>query len=447
MRYHTIVIGSGPGGYNAAARIAQRGFSTALVEKAETGGTCLNWGCIPTKALLRSAQVFADCRRAGEFGIVLEGEPKPDMELIVKRSREVAAMLGKGVEALLKKSGVEIIHGHGRLRSAHEVEVDGTVYEAENIVLATGARPKPLGGAEVNHLNILDSKDALQLTILPKSIIVVGSGAIGSEFAHLYATLGSQVTVIEYLPQMMPLEDEEISRTMERICRRRKIGVMTGTAVRSVEDCGETCTVKVEGKNGEQTLEAEKVLIAAGITANIEDLGLEEVGIETERGKIRVDSLFRTNLKNIYAIGDIIPTPALAHVAIAEAKAAADTICGLETEHTDFSLTPSCIFTEPEVASVGLTEREAQEKGIEYRVGKFQFLASGKAAAMGERDGMIKLIFDGEDKLIGAHMIGPCVAEMLGEPTVAAAMGAKAEDIRRAIHAHPTLNEGIVDCL
>lgn len=445
MSYNAIVIGSGPAGYGAALRLASRGKSVAVVEKAETGGTCLNWGCIPTKALLRSAQVYAECCRASAFGIVLGSQPKPDMTAIVARSRSVADMVGKGVQMLLKKAGVEVIQGKGRIAGDHAVDVDGRILEAENIIIATGARPRTLPGMEVDHTHVLDSKDALQLSQLPESMIVVGSGAIGSEFAYLYSTFGVSVTVVEYLPQIMPLEDEEIARAMERVYRKLKVSVRTSTAVKAIDVVDGRCEVTLEGKNGEERLSAEKVLVSAGITANIEDIGLEEAGVRVERGRIVVDSMYRTNIPSIYAVGDVIPTPALAHVATAEARVCADHICGLEPEPVDYSLIPSCIFTEPEVASVGITEKQAQEKGMEYTVGRYQFAASGKATAMGERDGFVKLIFDRDDTLVGAHMVGPSVAEILAETTLASRLGAKSSDIAQTIHSHPTLSETVME--
>lgn len=445
MKYDIIIIGSGPAGYVAAVRAAQLGRKVALVERAEAGGTCLNWGCIPTKALLKSAQALNYCRNAANYGIEVAGEVKPDMAKIVARSRTVAENMNKGVMMLLKKHGIEIIHGFGKLTSAKTVDVDGTAYEADDIILATGARPREMPFMPIDHEHIISSKDALALDRIPESIVVVGSGAIGCEFAYLYATLGAKVTIVEYMPQILPLEDEEIAKAMERTFRKLRATVMTATTVKAVRIHDGRCEVEVEGKKGVETLETEIVLSAVGIKSNIEGLGLEEVGVKVERDKVVVDENFRTSVDGVYAVGDIIATPALAHVASAEAICCVEAICGLQPKRIDYSSIPSCIFTSPEIASVGLTEKQAAEQGIEYSVGRFQFAASGKAMAAGERDGFVKLIFDGEKRIIGAHMIGANVTEMLGEPTLAKTLGATAYDIAHTIHSHPTMNEGIME--
>ncbi len=445
MKYDIIVIGSGPGGYVAAVRAAQLGKSVAIIEKESLGGTCLNWGCIPTKALLKSAKVYHYCRNAATYGIGGAEEATPDMERIVARSRTVASNMNKGVAMLLKRSGVEVIEGFGKLLSANTVEVAGVRYEAENIILATGARPREIPFMPVDHKRIITSKDALALDRLPQSIVVVGSGAIGCEFAHFYASLGAKVTIVEYMPQIMPLEDEEVAKAMERAFRKLRVGIMTSTTVRSVTADEGGCKVEIESAKGTGTIEAEVVLSAVGIKSNIENIGLEEVGIAVERDKIVVDNHLRTSVPNIYAIGDIIATPALAHIASAEAVHCVEHICGLDPKPIDYTLTPSCIFTSPEVASVGLTEKQAAERGMEYSVGRYQFAASGKAMASGERDGFVKLIFDAGKRLVGAHMVGENVAEMLGEPSVAMALGATAADIAATIHSHPTMSEGIME--
>lgn len=445
MKYDIIVIGSGPGGYVAAIRAAQLGRKVALVERAEPGGVCLNWGCIPTKALLKSAQVYQYCKNAAHYGIQLDGEPRPDMEAIVARSRTVAETMSKGVQFLLKKNAIDLLAGTGVVKGPGRVAVDGTEYEADHIILATGARPREMPFLPVDGEHILSSKQALTLKRIPESIVVVGSGAIGCEFAWLYAALGSKVTVVEYLDRMLPLEDEEVSKAMERAFRKLRATVLTSTTVKGVEIREGRCEVAVEGKKGAQTLDAEIVLSAVGIAANIENIGLEACGVKTERGKIVVDEYFRTNVAGIYAIGDIIPTPALAHVASAEAICCVETICGLNPDPVDYSTIPSCIFTSPEVASVGLTEQQAREQGIEVKVGRFPFTASGKATAAGDRDGFVKLIFDAEERLIGAHLIGSNVTEMLAEPTLAKRLGVTAHQIARTIHAHPTLNEGLME--
>lgn len=445
MKYDIIVIGSGPGGYVAAIRAAQLGRKVALVERAEPGGVCLNWGCIPTKALLKSAQVYQYCKNAAHYGVQLDGEPRPDMEAIVARSRTVAETMSKGVQFLLKKNAIDLLAGTGFVKGPGKVAVDGTEYEADHIILATGARPREMPFLPVDGEHVLSSKQALTLKRIPESIVVVGSGAIGCEFAWLYAALGSKVTVVEYLDRMLPLEDEEVSKAMERAFRKLRATVLTSTTVKGVEIEEGRCKVAVEGKKGAQTLDAEIVLSAVGIAANIENIGLEACGVKTERGKIVVDAYFRTNIAGIYAIGDIIPTPALAHVASAEAICCVEAICGLNPEPVDYSTIPSCIFTSPEVASVGLTEQQAREQGIEVKVGRFPFTASGKATAAGDRDGFMKLIFDAEERLIGAHLIGANVTEMLAEPTLAKRLGVTAHQIARTIHAHPTLNEGLME--
>lgn len=445
MRFDIIIIGSGPAGYVAAVRASQLGRKVALVERAEAGGTCLNWGCIPTKALLKSAQAFNCCRNAANYGIEVSGEVKPDMAKIVARSRTVAGNMNRGVMLLLEKYGIEIIRGFGKLVSADTVDVDGERYEADNIILATGARPREMPFMPIDHEHIISSKDALALDRIPESIVVVGSGAIGCEFAYLYATLGSKVTIVEYMPQILPLEDEEIAKAMERTFRKLRATVMTSAAVKGVNIKAGRCEVAVEGKKGAETLEAETVLSAVGIKSNIEGIGLEAVGIRTERDKVVVDENFRTSVDGVYAVGDIIDTPALAHVASAEAVRCVEAICGLQPKAIDYSSIPSCIFTSPEIASVGLTEKQAAEQGIDYTVGRFQFAASGKAMAAGERDGFVKLIFDGDKRIIGAHMIGANVTEMLGEPTLAKTLGATAYGIAHTVHSHPTMNEGIME--
>ncbi|MBQ5720553.1 MAG: dihydrolipoyl dehydrogenase [Alistipes sp.] len=445
MKYDIIVIGSGPGGYVAAIRASQLGKKVAIVEKAELGGVCLNWGCIPTKALLKSAQVFTYCKNAAHYGVAIEGEVKPDFEKIVARSRTVADTMSKGVAFLMKKNNIDILTGFGRLAGEGRVDVEGTLYEADAIILATGARPRQMPFMPVDGQHIISSKEALTLPHLPQSMIVVGSGAIGSEFACLYASLGVKVTVVEYMPQMMPLEDEEVSKAMERSFRKMRAAVLTSTTVKAVRVVDGLCEVDIEGKKGAETLSAEVVLSAVGIKSNIENIGLEELGIAVERDKIVVDEHYQTSAQGVYAIGDIIATPALAHVASAEAIHCVEHICGLQPDAVDYSTIPSCVFTSPEVASVGMTEQQARDKGIEYKVGRFPFTASGKATAAGDRDGFVKLIFDEQERLIGAHMVGATVTEMLGEPTLAKRLGATAHLIAKTIHSHPTMHEGLME--
>ena len=445
MKYDIIVIGSGPGGYVAAIRASQLGKKVAIVEKAELGGVCLNWGCIPTKALLKSAQVYTYCKNASHYGVAIEGEVKPDWEKIVARSRTVADTMSKGVAFLMKKNNIDVINGFGRLADKGKVEVDGTIYEADAIILSTGARPRTMPFIPVDGERIMTSKEALTLPTLPESMVVVGSGAIGSEFAYLYASLGVKVTIIEYLPQLMPLEDEEVSKSMERSFRKLRATVMTSTTVKEVRVEGDSCIVDIEGKKGAESLTADVVLSAVGIKSNIENIGLEELGIVIERDKIIVDEHYQTSVEGVYAIGDIIPSPALAHVASAEAIHCVEHICGMEPNAVDYSTIPSCVFTSPEVASVGITEQRAREKGIDYKVGRFPFTASGKATAAGDRDGFAKLIFDSEDRLIGAHLVGANVTEMLGEPTLAKRLGITAHTLARTIHSHPTMYEGLME--
>lgn len=443
--YDLIVIGGGPAGYVGAIRAAELGAKVALVERAELGGTCLNWGCIPTKALLKSAQVYHYCHSAKSFGVVVEGEVKADLKAMVARSRQVAQTTGRGVEMLLKRSGVEVITGSATLLSANEVQVGEATYEAKNILLATGASPREVPSIPIDHQFVLSSRDALVLEELPETMVVVGSGAIGSEFAFLYASLGVKVSVVEYMPQFMPLLDGEVSAAAERAFRRQRVTVMTDTAVKGVSVVDGKCVVEVEQKGVSKQIVADKVLSAVGIKSNIEGLNLDKVGVQVERDKIVVDSDFRTSVPTIFAVGDIIASPALAHIASAEAVNCVESICGLSPKALDYALTPACIFTTPEIASVGLTEEQAQKQGIEYKVARYNFASSGKAAAAGDRDGFIKLLFNNEHKLIGAHIIGANVVEMLGEPSVAMTLGATAEDLARTIHAHPSLYEGIYE--
>ncbi len=451
MKYDIIVIGSGPGGYVAAVRAAQAGKRTAIVEREALGGVCLNWGCIPTKALLKSASVYHYVKNAAAYGIDIEGEAKADISKIVARSRGVAETMSKGIDFLMKKNKIDVLRGHGSIESKGVVAVENeegrTLYEADHIILATGARPRQMPFIPVDGKKIITSREALVVKELPESIIVIGSGAIGSEFAFLFAQLGVKVTIVEYLPNLMPLEDEEVSKTMERAFRKMRATVYTGTTVKAARVNNEgRCEVDIEGKKGAETLVADMVLAAVGIKTNTENIGLEKVGIELERDKIKVDEHYQTAIEGIYAIGDLIPTPALAHVASAEAIHCVDAICGRSPQPIDYSTIPSCVYTSPEVASVGLTEKQATEKGIELKVGRFQFTASGKAAAAGERDGFVKLLFDAAtDKLIGAHFVGMNVTEMIAEPTVAKALGVTAEVLAHTIHPHPTMNEAVME--
>lgn len=451
MKYDIIIIGSGPGGHVAAFKAAKRGKKVAIVERAELGGVCLNWGCIPTKAMLKSAQVYHYMTSAAAYGIDFEGTVTPSIDKIVARSRGVAEQMNKGIAFMFKKLGIDVIEGHGKIAAKGVVEVsraDGTIesFETDHIILATGSRPREIPIMPVDGKRILSSKEALTLATLPESMIIVGSGAIGCEFAWVYAALGVKVTIVEYLPQMLPLADEEVSRTLERSFRKMKATVLTGTAVKAVRVNENGCEVDVEGKKGAETLQAEVVLSAVGVKSNLEGLGLEEVGVQIERDKVVVDDYFRTSVEGIYAIGDIVATPALAHVASAEATVCVEAICGEQPHKIDYSTIPSCVYTTPEVAMVGLTEKQALNEGYEIKVGKYQFMASGKATAAGDRDGFVKLIYDAQtEKLLGAHIIGGSVTEMLGEPTLAKQLGITARQIASAVHSHPTMYEGLLE--
>ena len=446
MKYDIIVIGSGPGGYVAAIRAAQLGKKVAVVERAEVGCGCINWGCISTLAMLKSAQVYNYCKSALHYGLNFAGEVRPNLEKIVARSRGVAETMSKGVAFLLGKNNIDLIPGLGRLSAPGKLDVDGTEYEADHIVLATGARPREMAFMPIDGERVISSRQALTLANLPETMIVVGSGAIGSEFAYFYAALGVKVTIVEYLPQIMPLEDEEVAKAMERAFRKLRATILTSTTVKSVKVNAEgKCDVEIEGKKGAETLVADIVLSAVGIKSNIEGIGLEELGIKTERDKVLVDKQYRTNVPGVYAIGDIVPGPALAHVASAEALCCVNAICGVHSEPVDYTTIPSCVFTSPEVASVGMTEQQVKEKGIDYKVGRFPFTASGKATAAGDRDGFAKLLFGEDDTLRGAHMVGMNVTEMIAEPTLARMLGATGHQIAHTIHAHPTMNEGVME--
>lgn len=445
MTYDLIVIGSGPGGYAAAIRASQLGKKTAIVEAAELGGVCLNWGCIPTKALLKSATVYEYAKHAAEYGVETEGV-KANLEKIVERSRGVAAAMSKGIEYLMKKNAIDVITGRGSLTADGKVRVDDKLYEAANIILATGARPRELPSIPVDGERVINSRHALVLKKLPATMVVIGSGAIGAEFATFFNTLGTKVTIVEYAPNIAPLEDEEISKQLDRALRKSKIATMVSTTVTKVERSENGCQVYITGKKGEQVLEAEVVLSAVGIAANIENIGLEEAGITTERGKIVVNGDYETSRNGIFAIGDIIATPALAHVATAEAIHAVEYIAGLNPSPINYNIIPSCIYTTPEVSSVGMTEAQATAAGYELRIGKFPYTASGKATAAGNRDGMVKLIFDAQtDVILGAHFIGLNVTELVAEPTLAMTMGVRAVDFIRTIHPHPTMAEAVME--
>lgn len=452
MKYDLIVIGSGPGGYVAAIRASQLNMKTAIVERAELGGICLNWGCIPTKALLKSAQVFNYMKHAENYGITLDSPAQPNFEAIVKRSRTVAETMSKGVQFLLKKNNVDVINGFGKLAKDKKVEVtkdDGSVelYEADHIILATGARSKELPHIKQDGKKIIGYRQALTLPKLPESMVVMGSGAIGSEFAHFYASLGTKVTIVEFLPNLVPVEDEEISKQLERAFRKNGIKVMTSSSVERVDFRDNQCIVTVKDAKDKITeIETEIVLSAVGVITNIEGIGLEEYGIAVERTKVVVDDYYRTNHEGIYAIGDIVHGPALAHVASHEALICVEKIAGLNPQPLNYSNIPGCTYTTPEIASVGLTEKKAIEAGKEILVGKFPFTASGKATASGNRDGMVKMIFDkNTDEILGCHLIGENVTEMISGLVLAREQHITGREILHAVHPHPTLSEAIME--
>ncbi len=451
MNYDIIVIGSGPGGYVTAIRASQLGFKTAIIEKEDLGGSCLNWGCSPTKALLKSAQVFKYINHAEDFGLN-KVEASFDFPNVVQRSRGVAEKMSKGVEFLMKKNKIDVIFGTAKVKPGKKVAVekDGAVteYTAEHIVLATGARSRELPNLPQDGKKVIGYRQALTLPKQPKSMIVVGSGAIGVEFAYFYATLGTQVTVVEFMPNIVPVEDEDVSKHLEKSFKKAKIKVMTNASVESVDTSGEGVKAQVKTEKGVVELQADILLSAVGITANIENIGLEEVGIKTEKGRVVVDEWYRTSVPGYYAIGDILPTQALAHVASAEGITCVEKIKGLDVERIDYGNIPGCTYCTPEIASVGLTEKQAKEKGYEIKVGKFPFSASGKATANGDTDGFVKVIFDAKyGEWLGCHMIGTGVTEMIAEAVAARKLETTGHEILKTVHPHPTLSEAVMEAV
>ncbi len=451
MNFDVIVLGSGPGGYVAAIRASQLGMKVGIVEKAELGGVCLNWGCIPTKALLKSAQVYHYLKNAGNYGISIEGNANADLEAMVKRSREIAGNMSKGVQFLLKKNKIEVIQGFGKIKPGKVVEVksiDGEVKElkANHIIIATGARSKELPNLKQDGKKIIGYRNALSLSKKPESMVIVGSGAIGSEFAYFYNSIGTKVTLVEFMPNIVPLEDEEVSKQLARSFKKSGIKVMTNSTVEKVDIEGKKCNVTINSKKGEEITQADVVLSAVGITSNIKDIGLEETGIKTENDKITVDEFYKTNVEGYYAIGDVTPGPALAHVASAEGIACIEKIAGHNPNPINYNNIPCCTYCTPEVASVGYTEKAAIEAGYEVKVGKFPYTASGKASASGNRDGLVKAVFNKtNDELLGLHMVGDNVTEMVAEGVVARKLKSTAQDIIKSIHPHPTMSEAIME--
>jgi dihydrolipoamide dehydrogenase len=451
MNYDVIIIGSGPGGYVTAIRASQLGMKTAIVEKAELGGVCLNWGCIPTKALLKSAQVFEYLKHAGDYGITVSGETKADFNAVVKRSRDVAGGMSKGVQFLMKKNKIEVIAGIGKVKPGKKVEVTGAdgkvqTIEAKSIIMATGARSRELPNLKQDGKKVIGYREAMTLPSQPKSMVVVGSGAIGVEFAYFYATMGTKVTIVEFLPNIVPVEDEEVSKQLEKSFKKIGIDIMTEASVESVDTSGAGCKVSVKAKDGVKTIEADIVLSAVGIQANIENIGLEDVGIATDKGRIIVNKWYETNIPGYYAIGDVLPTQALAHVASAEGITCVEKISGMHVEPIDYKNIPGCTYCQPEIASVGYTEKAAKEAGYEIKVGKFPFSASGKAKAGGASDGFVKLIFDAKyGELLGAHMVGANVTEMIAEIVAARKLETTGHEIIKAVHPHPTMSEAVME--
>ncbi|MBK9283643.1 MAG: dihydrolipoyl dehydrogenase [Sphingobacteriaceae bacterium] len=450
MNYDIIIIGSGPGGYVTAIRASQLGYKVAVVEKESLGGICLNWGCIPTKALLKSAQVYEYLNHAKDYGISAENI-KADFSGVVKRSRDVAEGMSKGVQFLMKKNKIEVIVGTAKVKPGKKVDVTGddgkiNTYSANHIIIATGARSRKLPNLPQDGKKIIGYREAMVLPKLPKTMIVVGSGAIGVEFAYFYATMGTKVTIVEFLPNIVPVEDEDVSKQLEKSLKKIGIEVMTDASVESVDTKSDTCKATVKTKNGNVTLEAEIVLSAVGIEANIQGIGLEETGIKTDKGKIVVDKFYATNVPGYYAIGDCVPGQALAHVASAEGITCVEKIKGLHVDPIDYNNIPGCTYSQPEIASVGFTEKKAKEAGYQIKVGKFPFTASGKAKAAGASDGFIKLIFDAKyGELLGAHMIGANVTEMIAECVALRKLETTGHELIKTVHPHPTMSEAIME--
>lgn len=453
MKFDIIVLGSGPGGYVTAIRASQLGFKVAVVEKENLGGICLNWGCIPTKALLKSAQVFDYLKHASDYGLTIDGTVDKDFNAVIDRSRGVASDMSKGVQFLMKKNKIEVIDGFGKIKPGKKVDVtdkDGKVTEisADHIIIATGARSRELPNLPQDGKKVIGYRQALTLTEQPKKMIVVGSGAIGVEFAHFYNSMGTDVTIVEFMPNIVPVEDEDISKQFERSLKKSGIKIMTNSSVESVDTSGTGVKATVKTAKGEEILEADILLSAVGIKSNIENIGLEEVGIATDRDKILVNDFYQTNMPGYYAIGDVVPGQALAHVASAEGILCVEKIAGLHVEALDYGNIPGCTYATPEIASVGMTEKKAKEAGYDIKVGKFPFSASGKAKAAGTPDGFVKVIFDAKyGEWLGCHMIGAGVTDMIAEAVVARKLETTGYEVLKAVHPHPTMSEAVMEAV
>lgn len=446
-KYDIIVLGSGPGGYVTAIRASQLGFKTAIVEKESLGGVCLNWGCIPTKALLKSAQVFEYLKHAEDYGLSVKDADK-DFGAVVKRSRGVADGMSKGVQFLMKKNKIDVIEGFGKLKTGKKIDVNGKEYSADHIIIATGARSRELPSLPQDGKKVIGYREAMTLPSQPKKMIVVGSGAIGVEFAYFYNSMGTEVTIVEFLPNVVPVEDEEVSKQLERSFKKSGIDIMTSSEVTKVDTSGKGVKATVKTPKGEITLEADIVLSAVGIKSNIENIGLEDVGIAVDRDKILVNKYYQTNIPGYYAIGDVTPGQALAHVASAEGILCVEKIAGHHVEALDYGNIPGCTYCSPEIASVGMTEKQAKEKGIEVKIGKFPFSASGKASASGNKDGFVKVIFDAKyGEWLGCHMIGAGVTDMIAEAVLGRKLETTGHEVLKTVHPHPTMSEAVMEAV
>ena len=446
-KYDVIVLGSGPGGYVTAIRASQLGLRTAVIEKESLGGVCLNWGCIPTKALLKSAQVFEYLKHADDYGLTVKEFDK-DFDAVVNRSRNIADGMSIGVQFLMKKNKIDIISGYGTLKTGKKVDVDGTIYSADHIIIATGARSRELPNLPQDGKKVIGYRKAMTLEKQPKKIVIVGSGAIGVEFAYFYNSMGTDVTIVEYMPRIVPVEDEDVSKQLERSFKKSGIKILTSTEVTAVDTSGEGVKAMIKTKKGEDILEADMVLSAVGIKTNIENIGLEDVGIVTDKDKILVNDFYQTNIPGYYAIGDVTPGPALAHVASAEGILCVEKIAGQHVESLDYGNIPGCTYCTPEIASVGLTEAQAKDKGIDIKVGKFPFSASGKASAGGHKDGFVKVIFDAKyGEWLGCHMIGTGVTDMIAEAVLGRKLETTGHEVLKTIHPHPTMSEAVMEAV